>query len=74
MKTLVTHRGRVLATEDGKVLGFKYGGGDTSSWDDIEDKPFERVGQTMKVEEGSLEINIYETTNPEGGSTLIIGK
>lgn len=43
------------------------------SWDEIEDKPFERLGDTLKVEDGTLDVNIYETGNPQGGNTLYIG-
>lgn len=44
-----------------------------STWDGIENKPFERLGDTLKVEDGTLDVNIYETGNPQGGNTLYIG-
>lgn len=48
-------------------------GSSASSWDEISDKPFERIGDTLKVEDGTLDVNIYETSNPQGGNTLYIG-
>ena len=44
------------------------------AWSDIEDKPFERLGNTLKVVDGTLDVNIYETSNPQGGNTLIVGR
>lgn len=49
------------------------GGGGASSWEDISDKPFERIGTTMRVTDGALDVYISETSNPQGGNTLSIG-
>lgn len=43
------------------------------AWNAVTDKPFETIGDTLKVRDGVLDINIYETTNDEGGTTVIIG-
>ena len=44
-----------------------------STWNELQEKPFERLGDTLKVEDGTLDVNIYETGNPQGGNTLYIG-
>lgn len=43
------------------------------SWDDIEGKPFERIGESLKVVDGTVEVNVYETANSAGGNTLVVG-
>lgn len=48
-------------------------GGGASSWSELYDKPFERIGQTLIAENGTLDINLHETTNAAGGITFIIG-
>lgn len=54
-------------------LGRVKGDPGATTWDGIENKPFERLGDTLKVEDGTLDVNIYETGNPQGGNTLYIG-
>lgn len=49
------------------------GGGGVSDWSAIHGKPFERLGETLKVQEGTLEVNIHETANEAGGQTVVIG-
>lgn len=44
-----------------------------SDWSQLSGKPFERIGDTLRVQNGTLDINIYETSNPQGGNTLYIG-
>ena len=48
-------------------------GGSVSSWEDLEDKPFERIGETLAVQDGTLDVNIHEVRNEAGGWTTIIG-
>lgn len=49
------------------------GGGGASTWAEISGKPFERIGTTMRVQDGTLDVYISETANPQGGNTLSIG-
>lgn len=44
-----------------------------SRWADIYDKPFERIGDTLAVVGGTLNVNIHEVHNDAGGLTTIIG-
>ena len=44
------------------------------AWNAVTDKPFEKIGDTLKVRDGVLDINIYETTNTSGGTTVVIGE
>lgn len=56
------------------AISLELSGGGASSWGQIKDKPFEKIGDTLKVRDGVLDINIYETTNDGGGITVIIGE
>lgn len=47
--------------------------GGATHWDELTGKPFERIGDTLAVHDGTLDVNIHETTNPSGGLTIIIG-
>lgn len=49
------------------------GGGGGAGWYEITDKPFERIGETLAVQDGTLNVNIHETKNEAGGLTTIIG-
>lgn len=49
------------------------GSGGVSSWGAIQNKPFERLGESLKVADGTLDINVYEVSNEQGGNTLVIG-
>lgn len=49
------------------------GGGGNPRWGDVLNKPFERLGTTMRVQDGTLDVYISETANPAGGNTLSIG-
>lgn len=42
---------------DGYEEGSEHGGGGAKSWDDLEDKPFETIGQNLKVVDGSLTVD-----------------
>lgn len=42
-------------------------------WSQLLDKPFERIGTTMRVVDGTLDVYISESANPAGGNTLSIG-
>lgn len=44
-----------------------------SAWSDITGKPFERIGDTLAVQNGTLDVNIHEVRNDAGGFTTIIG-
>lgn len=37
------------------------------------EKPFERIGETLTVRDGTLDVNIHEVHNDAGGLTTIIG-
>ena len=56
------------------ALSLELSEGGASSWGQIKDKPFETIGDTLKVRDGVLDINIYETTNTSGGTTVVIGE
>ena len=43
------------------------------NWSSIKEKPFERLGESLKVTEGTLDINVHEVSNESGGNTLVIG-
>ena len=49
------------------------GGGGVTRWSQLLDKPFERIGTTMRVVDGTLNVYISESANPAGGNTLSIG-
>lgn len=49
------------------------GGGGGGTWGEISGKPFERLGTTMRVQDGTLDVYISEVANPAGGNTLSIG-
>lgn len=49
------------------------GGGGAGTWDELADKPFERIGDTLAVTDGTLDVNIHEVSNDAGGLTTIIG-
>ena len=44
-----------------------------SDWENIENKPFERIGETLSVQDGMLDVSIHEVSNDAGGLTTIIG-
>lgn len=43
------------------------------SWNTLPNKPFERLGESLKVTDGTLDINVHEVSNIAGGNTLVIG-
>lgn len=44
-----------------------------SDWASVENKPFERLGESLKVVDGTLDVNAFEVANQAGGNTLVIG-
>lgn len=49
------------------------GGGGITKWSQLLEKPFERIGETLAVVDGTLDVNIHEVHNDAGGLTTIIG-
>lgn len=48
-------------------------GGGAGTWNELSGKPFERIGDTLAVNDGTLDVNIHEVHNDSGGLTTIIG-
>lgn len=57
--------------EDGKLWTEPADG--ASTWSQLSGKPFERIGDTLAVTGGTLDVNIHEVSNAAGGLTTIIG-
>lgn len=70
---VLTHNGNVILAENGKALVGTGGPTGPVRWNEIVDKPFEDIGRTLSVTDGTLDVNISKTTNPEGGLTITIG-
>lgn len=49
------------------------GSGGITKWSQLLEKPFERIGETLAVRDGTLDVNIHEVHNDAGGLTTIIG-